>query len=407
MIDLAWWDFAALEGLRADDRLRVLSREAMAVMFRLVLVARAGCEVPYLNHHTGAQSVAVYDLRESDTTATRDACARAVKELVDVGLVALDDAARVIRLDLHAGVLAREVEVAAGADVAESGGPRRAPSHSPERNALRKLRYQFTHRAGPFRGVEVPEGATWETWSVSAEGVAFLAGRNKVGNNPEQGREQGGNKAGTTRNNPEQAPPLTLSPLENKGNEEKEAAREASQEQGGTRRRNKGGNNPEQGREQPRRQRAPKVPTADAIPLPGSPERQVYDAIVGDPVLCPITGNPGDFAARIVGGMFPNLTGREITAEVRRAGAKAAAKPPGYYSDGRRYLTNWLREEDARAAARPRPATAPVQPAAAPPPRPREDSGDRPRGPVLSAQQRAAASREFIAALKSPITEDA
>ena len=406
MIDLAWWDFAALEGLRADDRLRVLSREAMAVMFRLVLVARAGGEVPYLNHHTGEQSVAVYDLRESDTTATRDACARAVKELVDVGLVVLDDAARVIRLDLHAGVLAREMEVAAGGDVAESGGPRRAPSHSPERNALRKLRYQFTHRAGPFRGVEVPEGATWETWSVSAEGMAFLAGRNKVGNNPEQGREQGGNKAGTTRNNPEQGPPLTLSPLENKGNEEKGSAREASQEQGGTRRRNKGGNNPEQGREQPRRQRAPKVPTADAIPLPGSPERQVYDAIVGDPVLCPITGNPGDLAVRIVGGMFPNLTSREIIAEVRRAGAKAAAKPPGYYSDGRRYLTNWLREEDARAAARPRPA-APVQPAAPPQPRPRDDSGDRPRGPVLSAQQRAAASREFIAALKSPITEDA
>lgn len=405
MIDLAWWDFAALEGLRADDRLRVLSREAMAVMFRLVLVARAGCEVPYLNHHTGAQSVAVYDLRESDTTATRDACARAVKELVDVGLVVLDDAARVIRLDLHAGVLAREVEVAAGADVAESGGPRRAPSHSPERNALRKLRYQFTHRAGPFRGVEVPEGATWETWSVSAEGVAFLAGRNKGRNNPEQGLEQGGNKAGTTRNNPEQAPPLTLSPLENKGNEEKEAAREASQEQGGTRRRNKGGNNPEQGREQPRRQRAPRVHAADTIPLPGSPEREVYDAIVGDPVLCPITANPGDFAARAVGGAYPNLTPAAIAAVVRRCG-EYAAREPGRYTDGRRALSNWLKEEDARAAARPRP-TAQVQSAAAPQPRPRDDSGDRPRGPVLSAQQRAAASREFIAALKSPITEDA
>lgn len=398
MIDLAWWDFAALEGLRADDRLRVLSREAMAVMFRLVLVARAGGEVPYLNHHSGAQSVAVYDLRESDTTATRDACARAVKELVDVGLVILDDAARVIRLDLHAGVLARE---APAADVADPGGPRRPPSHSPERNALRKLRYQFAHRAGPFRGVEVPDGATWETWSVSAEGVAFLARWNKVGNKAEQGRNNPGNKAGTTRNNPEQAPSLTLSPPENKGNEEKKGAREASQEQGGT----TPGNNPRNKAEQPRTRRAPRAPAADTIPLPGSPEREVYDAITSDSVLCPITGNPGDFAARAVGGMFPNLTGREITAEVRRAGAQAAAKPPGYYSDGRRYLTNWLREEDARAAARPRPAQA--QPAAPPKPRPRDDSGDRPRGPVLSAQQRAAASREFIAALKSPITEDA
>lgn len=366
MIDLAWWDFAALEGLRADDRLRVLSREAMAVMFRLVLVARAGGEVPYLNHHTGAQSVAVYDLRESDTTATRDACARAVKELVDVGLVVLDDAARVIRLDLHAGVLAREVEVAAGADVAESGGPRRAPSHSPERNALRKLRYQFTHRAGPFRGVEVPEGATWETWSVSAEGVAFLAGRNKVGNNPEQGREQGGNKAGTTRNNPEQAPPLTLSPLENKGNEEKEAARETSQEQGGTRRRNKGGNNPEQGLEQPRRQRAPKAPAADTTPLPGTAAREVYDAIVGDPALQPITANPGDFATRCCSGAYPNLAPSAVAAVVRRCG-EYAAREPGRYTDGRRALSNWLKEEDARAAARPRPAAAQAPKHPAPP----------------------------------------
>lgn len=402
MIDLAWWDFAALEGLRADDRLRVLSREAMAVMFRLVLVARAGGEVPYLNHHSGAQSVAVYDLRESDTMATRDACARAVKELVDVGLVALDDAARVIRLDLHAGVLAREVEVVAGADVAESGGPRRAPSHSPERNALRKLQWQFRNRTGPFTPAKVSLSAeaTWESWSVSAEGVAFLA---RLEQAREQGRNNPRNKAEQPRNNPEQAPSPTPPSPESKGKEETEGARVPSEEQGGNKSRNKAA---EQGKEQPpRRRRTSRVPAADAVPLPGTAAREVYDAIVGDPVLQPITTNPGDFATRCCSGAYPHLAPSAVAAVVRRCG-EYAAREPGRYIDGRRALSNWLKEEDARAAARPRPA-APVQPAAPPQPRPRDDSGDRPRGPVLSAQQRAAASREFIAALKSPITEDA
>lgn len=356
---VAWWDFAALEGLRADDRLRVLSRDAMAVMFRLVLVARADGEVPYLNHHTGEQSVAVYDLRESDTTGARDACARAVRELIAVGLIALDDGARMIRLDLHAGMLAREVRAEVG-DVAESGGPRRAPSHSPERNAIRKLRYQFAHRAGPFRGVSIPEGATWESWSVTAEGASFLRDRNKDGNKAEQGREQGGNKAGTTRNNPP---------------------------------------------EQPRTRRASRMSAPDTIPLPGTAEREVYDAIVTDSVLCPITANPGDFAARAVGGAYPHLTPAAIAAVVRRCG-EYAAREPGRYSDGRRALSNWLKEEDARAAARPRPAPAPAAPPAAP--RPRADSGDVPRGKVLSSQERNAAAREFLASLKaSRATEEA
>ena len=222
MIDVAWWDFAALEGLRADDRLRVLSREAAAVLFRLVLVARAGDEVPYLNHHTGAQSVAVYDLRESDTTATRDASAKGAKELVDTGLVILDDAARVIRLNLHRGVLSREAAPAGAPRVAESGRPRRPPSASPERARDRKLRFQFARRSGPFRKVSIPEGATWEAWSVSPEGAALLAKvtaergtgttRERVGNDPRNEAGTRGNDPGTT------PPPHTPSPEETKSN---------------------------------------------------------------------------------------------------------------------------------------------------------------------------------------------
>lgn len=218
MIERAFWNFAALEGLRADDRLRVLSRAGAAVLFRLVLVSRGDGAVPYLNHHSGIASIAAYDLRESDLDR-RDEAADAVAELIDAGVIALDDAARVIRLRLHGGALARDgapAEAGEGSTPTSAPTRRRAPpSSTSDRARDRKARYQFNHRTGPFRSLVVSEGMTWETWSASPEGRAFLT-RNDVENDPGTTPERVGNdpgndprnEAGTTRNDPG----TTLSP---------------------------------------------------------------------------------------------------------------------------------------------------------------------------------------------------
>mgnify|MGYP007089695860 CR=1 FL=1 len=263
MIDVAWWNFAALEGLRADARVRVLSRAAFSLLMRLVLEARGDGAVPFINHHDGPASVAAYDLRECDTQDGGRAARAAVQELVDVGLVALDTAARVIRLDLHEGLLSREehrpAEPAAG--VAPSGGPRRSPpSASPERARTRKLRFQFAHRSGPFRRLAIPEGMTWESWSATPEGVAMLAG-NDPGTRAERPSERGGNEGGTTRNDPGTTPPLTLSPSENKANNrnqtDSERARNEAGTTPGTTPRNEGGTTPER----------PRLPTEERLGL--------------------------------------------------------------------------------------------------------------------------------------------
>lgn len=254
MIDVAWWNFAALEGLRADARVRVLSRAAFSLLMRLVLEARGDGAVPFINHHDGPASVAAYDLRECDTQDGGRAARAAVQELVDVGLVALDAAARVIRLDLHEGLLSREEPRPAkpAAGVAPSGGPRRSPpSASPERARTRKLRFQFTHRTGPFRRLVIPEGMTWESWSVTPEGAAMVAG-NDPGTTRERPSERGGNEGGTTRNDPGTTPPLTLSPSEKKANNQNqtdsESARNGAGTTQGTTPGNEGGTTPERPR---------------------------------------------------------------------------------------------------------------------------------------------------------------
>lgn len=107
-----------------------------------------------------------------------------------------------------------------------------------------------------------------------------------------------------------------------------------------------------------------KEPASDTIPAPGTPARAIYDALVNDAVLRPITGNPGDFAARISDpATYPGVN---VLAEVKRAGEWASTKP-GKYSDGRAFLRNWLQRKADDAAKAPKPAAAPGR-AAAPPP---------------------------------------
>jgi hypothetical protein len=101
------------------------------------------------------------------------------------------------------------------------------------------------------------------------------------------------------------------------------------------------------------------APTPDTIPLPGTLARRVFDAIVGDRALGPITGNPGDASQRWADpGTYPGV---DVLAEVRRAGEYVASKP-GKYTDGRAFLRGWLQRKADEVARMPKPAA--QQPAA-------------------------------------------
>lgn len=116
---------------------------------------------------------------------------------------------------------------------ASAGGPRRPPSHSPEAQRRRKVLSWFNHRAGPCR--DVPKSATWETWSVSPEGLALLA----VGRPRHCGNKGGGvvpargNNPGTRQEQPRNNPPSdSPSDEETTKNEAKDAVGARAREQG-------------------------------------------------------------------------------------------------------------------------------------------------------------------------------
>lgn len=112
--------------------------------------------------------------------------------------------------------------------------------------------------------------------------------------------------------------------------------------------------------------KAPKAPPpADAPPLVGTLAHRVYSALVGDRVLCPITVNPGDFAARIADP--ETYPGVDVLAEVRKA-AEYASGSGKTYTDGRAYLRNWLNRRAQEVARQPRPATPAIAASPAPPP---------------------------------------
>ncbi len=91
---------------------------------------------------------------------------------------------------------------------------------------------------------------------------------------------------------------------------------------------------------------------ADTIPLAGTAAHVVYLAIVGDPALQPITGNPGDFAVRVTAeGAYPGV---DVLATILD-GAEYVARNPGVYSDGRAFLRNALQRAKRRAEAQPKP----------------------------------------------------
>ncbi len=100
--------------------------------------------------------------------------------------------------------------------------------------------------------------------------------------------------------------------------------------------------------------RAAVTPPPDPVPPAGTPARRLYDAITQDRVLGPITRGPGDLAERL--SQADAYPGIDVLAEVKRAGAWAAGKPAGHWSDGRKALLGWLARTAERVAATPKAA---------------------------------------------------
>ena len=97
--------------------------------------------------------------------------------------------------------------------------------------------------------------------------------------------------------------------------------------------------------------RSKRAPEPDTIPLPGTLARRIFDAIVGDRALAPITGNPGDAAQRWADpDAFPGV---DVLAEVKRAGEYASTKP-GRYTDGRSFVRGWLQRKADEVARAPK-----------------------------------------------------
>lgn len=103
----------------------------------------------------------------------------------------------------------------------------------------------------------------------------------------------------------------------------------------------------------PAKARVAATPLPDPVPAAGTLARRVYDAIVTDRVLGPITRGPGDLAERI--SQPDTYPGLDVLGEVKRAGAWVAGKPPGYWSDGRKALLGWLARTQERVASTPKP----------------------------------------------------
>ncbi len=97
--------------------------------------------------------------------------------------------------------------------------------------------------------------------------------------------------------------------------------------------------------------RPKRAPVADAPdPEPGTLARRIRDAIAGDLVLSGIVARPNDFAARIAAPEY--APGVDVLAQVLRAAEYASRQRPGAYSDGRRFLSNWLARAAQDASAR-------------------------------------------------------
>jgi hypothetical protein len=103
-----------------------------------------------------------------------------------------------------------------------------------------------------------------------------------------------------------------------------------------------------------RKARAAATPIPDPVPADGTPARRLYDAIVTDRVLGPITRGPGDLSERL--SQADAYPGVDVLAEVRRAAAWGAGQRAGHWSDGRKALLGWLQRAADRVASTPKAA---------------------------------------------------
>ena len=96
--------------------------------------------------------------------------------------------------------------------------------------------------------------------------------------------------------------------------------------------------------------KAPKTSDAPETPPVDPVARAVFDAIVADPMLAPITRRPADLATRLVApGAFPgvNVLGQVLRAAAWNAGQRKPKR------DGRAFLLGWLGRSDPEAPTLP------------------------------------------------------
>jgi len=111
--------------LESDPRLRVVSRAARGVLLHLLLRADALGAIPYVNHHDGPGTIGVIAWAERDGDPGL-AVASEVQQLVAVGLLRLDDAARVLTLRVETPRFSEPVAQVQEAGEGEEGAALRA-----------------------------------------------------------------------------------------------------------------------------------------------------------------------------------------------------------------------------------------------------------------------------------------
>ena len=164
---MTWWVPFPFDFL-ADPRVKVLSLAARGVLASLIVQARGGDRVPYVNHHDAVGTVAVIALREGAPADAQAAVGAEVDALRRADLLSWDDTARELRLHLTAAAppRARPAE-----PTTSPRATRTKPSDDPARSTLRTHQFYFRKRLRQWR--DVPEGVTWEAWFATPEGQAW------------------------------------------------------------------------------------------------------------------------------------------------------------------------------------------------------------------------------------------
>ena len=338
------------ESVNSDPTFRLLSRAARGVYAQLLLAAdpETGCiEIPPGSDARETVAAVCWAMGDGEM-----ACEVELGELQH---------RRVVVVDLEVGRLVIPSHPARGRTATVNGaGMHGVGARGGQTPAERQRAHRERVRAARAEGSPVTEPARDSTRDMSRAVTA------PVTVDPVTVTESvTGFKAASTAENPGQTPPVTESchgvtgarsekiREDQKRSEETEehlpTVGDASVREGAPAREGSATGS------RPRRsgKRAPATPAIDPVPEPGILARRVFDAIVGDINLRPITAGPGELATRLVA--LCEGTDVDPAREVIALGGWLAANP-GRWKDGRSGLLRNIGSKVEQAARVPRPA---------------------------------------------------